>query len=206
MYPMPIDATVMPSCAAEMKSSGFSRLLSTYLARRSPLRARCSMRVRRTATSANSAATKYALMPTRISTARSLRKKLAGSIKSGVDRARPPMTYYTSGRRFTSCRVCVLQRRRSRLRAVRDDGLAEAQSDLFELLPFVGVQLGIALCKEVYGFGHPLDLLSFLGADHAALANRAEELVASPIVRGLGLFRLGGTTILTTFTRQLSSF
>src|SRR5947209_1972283 len=63
-YPSRIEATVMPSWAAESWRYRSCSAVCTVLAFRSPRRTSASMRVRRAATSANSAATKNAFAST----------------------------------------------------------------------------------------------------------------------------------------------
>src|ERR1041385_5425811 len=62
--PRRIDVSVMPSCVAESSRYRLPRALRTIRALASPRRIMASMRVRREATSANSAATKKALIAT----------------------------------------------------------------------------------------------------------------------------------------------
>src|SRR5688572_14267247 len=112
---------------------------------------------------------------------------------------RPP---FRTGGRITSSRVCVLQRSRIRLRSVRNDRLAKAKTGLAKLVAFGFRQFRIALREEFHGFRHPGHLIILRGANHAALADRAEQLIPSPIVCCFRLVQLG--PIHTSFARQPS--
>jgi hypothetical protein len=86
------------------------------------------------------------------------------------------------------------------LRAVRNDRLAKAKTDLPELLFFFFGKLRVTRCQEIDSLRHPLDLIFFVSANYVTLADRAEELVASSVVQRLRLFRLGPR--ITSLSRQ----
>ena len=58
-----------------------------------------------------------------------------------------------------------------------DDRLAEAKTNLPELLFLGRGQFRIALCEKVYRLSHPFNLIFFGCANHATLADGAEKLV-----------------------------
>jgi hypothetical protein len=83
---------------------------------------------------------------------------------------------------------------------VWNDRLTKAKASLSELLAFAFRKFGIPFRKEVHRLCHPGDLIFLVRSDYATLANRAEQLIASPIVRRFRLLQL--CPIHTTFPRQ----
>lgn len=67
------------------------------------------------------------------------------------------------------------------LAAVGNDRLAEPHAGFAELCELLGAQFRMALRHEAQGFVHPLRLVFPLCAEHAALADGAEEFVAGPV-------------------------
>jgi hypothetical protein len=91
------------------------------------------------------------------------------------------------------------------LTAVRDDGLAESQTGIAQLAQLCRAQLGMPLLHVAQSLIHPLDLVLALSAEHAALADGAEQLVARTVQNCLlsgGTPGQGTAVLLTLLTRQ----
>lgn len=84
-------------------------------------------------------------------------------------------------RQAASCRGRVLLGQWCGLLAVRDHGLAEAESEVAKLPCLLGREIGVALGHVLEGVIHPFALLLFGGLEDAATVDMAEELVASAV-------------------------
>jgi hypothetical protein len=79
------------------------------------------------------------------------------------------------------------------LSTVWDHGLAESDAGIPQLLKLFFAQLGVTLLHKVQRLIHPDELILLVRLDYAALLNRTEQLIASPIQGRLGT-SLGPTT------------
>jgi len=93
------------------------------------------------------------------------------------------------------CRVCPLRLNRSMFGAMRDDGLAEPQTCVFELLEIAQCEFFVTLGHESQRLIHPFALLLFAGRENAAVANGVEQLIAGAIVCGGNAFLSSRTSI-----------
>ena len=59
--------------------------------------------------------------------------------------------------------------------------LAKTQTGQFELVQLFRRQFGVTFRQKTDGIVHPLDLIIFGSADHAALPNRTEQLITRAI-------------------------
>ena len=112
------------------------------------------------------------------STAASFRAVLAGSMVGSLSGVRLPEP---AAARSGSRRVRVLVRERRVLPAVRNDWLAEAQPGLAELRQLGRAQVRMPLLHVSESLLHPFELVLTLGAEHSALADCAEKLIARSI-------------------------
>src|SRR5690606_3072877 len=127
---------------------------------------------------------------------------LAGSMAGFQRRVRRPGR---AAARSGSRRVRVLVREGRVLPAMRNDRLAEPQTGLAELCQLRRAELRVPLFHEAQRLFHPLQLLVTLGTQHAALADRAEQLITRSVeyCRWGGVGTGGGTTLpVITLARQ----
>jgi len=97
------------------------------------------------------------------------------------------------------CSVRVLSGEGSVLAAMRNDRLREPQTRNPQLFHILAAQGRVALLHVIQGLLHPGELIRFRRANHAALSDCAEQLVARSFQNRLGGY---GTWLLTSFTGQ----